>query len=296
MKKSGGGVWDVPAASLATVQTEYRACFVELVDSGEKKQGPNQENFENHEDAYRWADRRTTRKFTPWKVVYSSVEYTVPLGRRQARNHAQNLTAASQQLSANFFLYNYRIGRRRTRRNWFSSATVTDPATGTVTNLSKSNFTVSTQPYGPARITVNLAGTGLTPTAANPLSLSLNYQHSPGYNGWGGANLHLVICTRAMNTSYGANAPVAMAGTSIHEPGHALGLVRGLPWETTDASHSSHCGVKACVMWWQGYTGRPSAFHLNDDASTAVDPNCHTYVRGRDMSRGNMQVWRFPRS
>ena len=48
-------------------------------------------------------------------------------------------------------------------------------------------------------------------------------------------------------------------------------------------------------MWFQGYDGRPSDFHTADDAGTAVDPSCHTYLREKDLSRGAMTVWKFPR-
>ena len=295
-KGTGGGVWEVPASSLATVQAAFQKCFVELIDSGEKQTGPHQENFETHDSRYRWADRYTSRRFTPWKVVYAAVEFSVPLADAQARTHTQNVTSGAEALAGTFNLYNFRIGRRAARREWFRRATVTDPATGAVTNLNKANFRISQEPYGPTTINVDVTSTGLTPNVGSPLTLDLLYNRSPGYNGWGGTNLHLVICARAMTLSYGANAAVAMASTSIHEPGHALGLVYGLPWETTDAANPSHCGVQKCVLWYQGYTGRPTDFHTADDTGSSVDPNCHTFVRGKNMSRNSMRIWRFPRT
>jgi hypothetical protein len=291
MRNPAGATWQIPAASIATVVNAYEQTFVELLDSGETRQGPHQENFESHALAYGWADRRTSRRYTPWKVVYSAVENCVPLSRRQSRTTPNiNVTSAMHPLPGNYYPYNFRIGTRTTRRDWFVSATVTNLATGAVVNLEEGDFDLASTPHGPTQITLDLSRVSLTPTAANPLRLRLTYQHGSPANGWGGANLHLVICARSMRAHYGANTTTAMGGTCTHEPGHALGLVNPpLPWETTDAAHPRHCRERACVMWFQGYTGRPTTFH------STGDPNCHTYLRGRLMSRGNMRIWRFPR-
>jgi hypothetical protein len=105
--------------------------------------------------------------------------------------------------------------------------------------------------------------------------------------------LHLVICRNTFDNFYpGAKLKPAMAGTSIHEPGHSLDLVYGKPWETSDADHSAHCKFNDCVMWWQGYEGRPHEFHL----PAKSDPGCHTFIREKDMSRAAMNPkWKFPR-
>ena len=41
---------------------------------------------------------------------------------------------------------------------------------------------------------------------------------------------------------------------------------------------------------------RPISFHTQDDSGNDVDPNCHTFIRGKDMARARMQRWKFPRS
>jgi len=140
---------------------------------------------------------------------------------------------------------------------------------------------------------INFNGTGITPTAAAPAEVRFSYFKAFVANGWGGTNLHLVICRGSFDEYYtSAQRQQAMAGTCVHEPGHSFGLVYGLGWETSDASHSAHCTYKACVMWWQGYIGRPHDFH----SKTLSNPGCHTYMSGLDMSKSAMESkWKFPR-
>ena len=301
-----GGQFQLPADSTTAAVNSYQNVFVELLNSGEKKSGPYRENFETHPASERWADRLTTRKFTPWKVVYSVINYLVPLANRQARVHTEpSVTANNAPLTGQFALYDFRVGTRRQRRNWFISAQATDLNTGTTVQIPRANFTRTVPPpRGPTQLRVNLAGIGLpagSPGPGSRVQVVLNYYHAPGFNGWGGpTRLHEFICRGSMDIGYGANVAAAMGGTCTHEPGHALGLVYApLAWRDATPGQLDHCTVQACVMWWANYTVpalRPTTFHVVDDTGTAVDPNCHTFVRGKDMSWSVMHpVWKFPR-
>jgi len=162
----------------------------------------------------------------------------------------------------------------------------TDLPSGSVT------LTDTTRTDGWRRINVDFSKTSVDPTKKTQ-EVKLKFRRCGGINGWGGTSLHLVICRNSFDSAYpGAKLKPAMAGTSTHEPGHSLGLVYGKPWQTSDSSRGAHCKFKDCVMWWQGYVGRPHDFHL----PTKSDPGCNTFIREKDMSRTAMTPkWKFPR-
>jgi hypothetical protein len=291
-KPSGGGTFTISATSLGLVRAAYEKVFVEVLDSGEKKTRKYVENFQTHDDAYKWADKGTTKKYVPWKIVYSAVHYCVPLTNRETRTHSQAITNTVQTLTGSFSPYDFIDPSTGKRHNWIVSVQATD-ASGTVHAVPKSVIRRVSSAPGSTQLTVDFSGTTITPSTTNTYTLSLIYYHAPGYGGWGGLNLHLIICRGSMDPTYGTGIDAAMGGVCTHEPGHALGLVYSLPWKTT--THGNHCSVKACVMWYMAYVGLPTDFHVKDDAGNAVDPNCHTFMRGRDMSRSQMAKFKFPR-
>jgi hypothetical protein len=296
------GNFEIPADSLRIAINAYEKVKVRLTDSTEKKTGTYQENFETHDAAYGWADSNTVNNsLIPWKVVYSAIDLCVPLANRETKTYRQDVTSPTQILNAAGFVpYNFN------GRNWLISITAREKSTGKVVTP-KVTFTDPRRHFT-TRLQVDFAGTHVTPSTGNPVRVVVNYYSAPGYNGWGGANLHLLLCRGAMEIAYGGTVATAMGGTCTHEPGHALGLVKGQAWETTDNAHKAHCGIQNCVMWFQGYAGRPSDFHTDTvtatpgDTAVPADPNCHTYLRGLDLTRAGMLTtgggrysWKFPR-
>lgn len=279
-----GGKFEMPAGTISKVVASYEKVFIEMVDAGGRDEGsPHTENFEDHNAAYTWADGYVNNVGVPWKVHYSIVDHVIPWANKAEKTVEWDAAAAvsTSPTTIDPFKFN--------GRTWLIEAKFQKPDASWVA-FGAGKVTLVDPNVDTTNLKVDFAGSGITPTAAAKSKVKIKYYEAPGYNGWGGANLHLVICRRSMEQAY-ADLETAMAGTSIHEPGHALGLVYGsLAWKST--TNGDHCSHNACVMWWQGYTGRPLDFH---DASVS-DPGCHTHLRGMDMTRSVMNgKWKFPR-
>ncbi|MEZ4442943.1 MAG: hypothetical protein R3B72_27860 [Polyangiaceae bacterium] len=289
MARPGGGRFEMPSQTLQTIRASYRDVYVEMISAGATREGEHVDNFETHGAGYDWADHFVNRRGVPWKVVYSVIDHACPLSRRRRRAFSLSCTQDdSSPADTRFRPYDFG-GREwlikakyRRGNDWldFPSGAVTLQSPGARRTRIRIRFSSDTQ---------------VQPSVQGSVEVQIEVYEAPAFNGWGGANLHLLICRGVMNDSYTASqVPDVMAGTGVHEPGHALGLVRApLPWETTDSDHSSHCRYEHdCVMWFQGYVGRPHTFH---DESVS-DPGCHTFVRGKNMERDAMSLWRFPRN
>jgi hypothetical protein len=77
---------------------------------------------------------------------------------------------------------------------------------------------------------------------------------------------------------------------SVHEIGHALGLVNLPPASAgahnawMDTVHGNHCiqPPTSCAMFWQSSTTRLTTFH-------GTDTGCHDYLRKQDFNRAVMK-------
>ncbi len=288
MKKPSGGKFEIPAGTISKIVSSYKKVFVEMESAGTKDLGDHQDNFSTHEDGYKWADKYCGKEGVPWKVHYSIIDHLCPDDRKEEKEATISCTAVTQVPDDPYFRP-FDFGGAK----WLKEAKYKD-ASGKMVDFPAGKVTRE-KSSGKTKLKIDFTGTGVTPSAAKPVEVRVKYYNAPGFNGWGGTNLHLVICRGSMDEGYSAGEiERAMAGTGIHEPGHALGLVYGsLSWKSTTPGQENHCEKKDCVMWFQGYIGRPLDFH----DESAGDPGCRTYLREKDMSRTAMEPkWKFPRS
>lgn len=282
-KPDGSGYWEMPGGTMGYVKTAMENVFLEIISLGAARNiDSSVENFDSAGDAYNWADNYTNNTGVPWKINYSVVGYACTPSDKELE---ENVGVVTKLVGAQFRPYDFN------GTNPILSAKYKPVSGGSWTDFPAGKVTlVGSHPN--KQIQVDFTGTGVDPTTTTQ-KVKIGYKEAFSANGWGGSSLHLIICRGTFEEYYAAaSLPTIMAGTSIHEPGHSLGLVMGLAWETADAAHDSHCQSQQCVMWYQGYTGRPRDFH----GPAIGDPGCHTYMRGLDMSRSPMQGrWGFPR-
>jgi hypothetical protein len=285
MQKPGGvGYWEMDPGAMGHVKTAFEKVFLEIVSLGAARNiDENVQNFLTADLAYQWADKHTTMTGVPWKIHYVVVGYACG---REEKDVEANVNTATAEVGPGFRPYDF-DGTNPIKSAQYKPAA----GAGSWTNFPAGKVTLTgTNPN--KKVRVDFSGTGVDPTAAAQ-KVKVSYIEANPANGWGGSSLHLIICRGTFNEYYaGMNLGPIMAGTSIHEPGHSLDLVFSQDWETSDAAHSDHCKFRTCVMWWQGYSGRPHDFH----PPATGDPGCHTYMRGLDMSRSAIEKkWGFPR-
>lgn len=285
MKKPGGGQWEMPAATMGQVATAMGKVFIEMQQAGPVNNvNESVANFDTANDAYDWADKFTSNRCVPWKIHYVVVGYSCNRLDKELEVPVNTMVAT---LAPRFRPYDFN------GTNPIVKAQYQPAGGGTWRDFPAGKVTlVGANPRRQIRVDFN--GTGVNPVTA-PQKVKVKYIEASGANGWGGSSLHLIICRGTFDEYYtGMDLAPIMAGTCIHEPGHSLGLVmEGQTWEFTDPEHRNHCMHQTCVMWWQGYVGRPHDFH----PTNVSDPGCHTHMRGLDMSREKIKAyWGFPRS
>lgn len=286
-KPDGSGYWQMAAGTMGRVVPAMEKVFVELKSLGAAiNVDDTEENFDSATEGYDWADDHTTMTGVPWKINYVVIGHACQrLEQEVEPDPPVNTMTATVGPSFRPYDFNGTDPLVSAKYRPAAGGSWRDFPAGKV-SLTGSNPN--------RRWRVDFTDTGVDPTAT-PQRVKIEYLEADPAAGWGGSSLHLLICRGTFDEYYSAaNLPQVMAGTSIHEPGHSLGLVMGLGWETADDAHSSHCKVRACVMWWQNYLARPHDFH--GPPPDTNDPGCHTYMRGLDMSRSAMKPrWGFPR-
>ncbi|MHC5108979.1 MAG: carboxypeptidase-like regulatory domain-containing protein [Planctomycetota bacterium] len=300
MDNPAGGSFKMANGVMPIVKSSMQKVYIELSSLGTNVKGvvPHYvENFDGGSGTDDWADNYCSTGGVPWKIHYAVVS-TADEKRTEERVFKEVKTASqtlqTQNSAGNWVSYFFQPWQYH-GDDWLISAKYREQgSSASWTSLDDSAVTLgnTARTDGYRTIIVNFAGTSVDPTAKTQ-EVKLKFHRIGGINGWGGTSLHLVICRKTFDSNYSAaNLTAAMAGTSIHEPGHSFGLVNDKPWETTDSDHSGHCKFQNCVMWWQGYTGRPHEFHKEN----LSDPGCHTFVREKDMTKSAMSPrWKFPR-
>jgi len=169
----------------------------------------------------------------------------------------------------------------------------TKPTPGAWTDIPASCISVVPNSATPARYKIisDFSGTSVSPTAASPVEIQFKINTNPlTAQGWGGGSHHLFLCTGFVNGFYvsGDRNPM-QESDSVHEIGHALGLVNLAPvgagtdgWE--DSAHPNHCKKPPteCAMWYMSQTDRLTTFHLDGGKG------CHDRLRRQDYSRSVM--------
>jgi hypothetical protein len=282
--KDGKTKYALPGGVPANVQAALQKVYVELQNTGKRNTGEFVDNFANAEDAFKWADKYCSSDGVPWKVHYAVVHHSAT---KTSKTVEVDLSSRAGLITYTFRPYDF------DGMSWLVSADWRYKTAGATWTAFSANEKATLQGTNPScKIKLDFSTSPIDPSRT-PVVVRVEFLEASPANGWGGTCLHLAICRGTFDEYYSASdVEKTISGTCIHEPGHSLGLVDGKAWETADASHSAHCKFRDCVMWWQGYVGRPHDYH----PTSKSDPGCHTFVRGKDMSRGAMQSgWKFPR-
>lgn len=160
---------------------------------------------------------------------------------------------------------------------------------------------LSCRPHGSQpgyqKVKIDFSAGPAAPSAKAPVQVKLKLKCTQGgFLGWGGGSAQMVLCSGFVHDFIEAakRAP-SQARTSVHEIGHALGLVNMSPtpanahdaWE--DTAHSNHCNKKAteCAMYWQNVANRVTTFH------STGGQGCNEHLRTQDNSRSVMKpLWK----
>jgi len=147
------------------------------------------------------------------------------------------------------------------------------------------------------KVKIDFSSGPVTPSAKSPVQVKLKVKCTKGgYLGWGGGTAQIVLCSGYVNDFIeSAKRAPSQSRTSVHEIGHALGLVNMVPaaakahdaWE--DKTHSNHCNKKAteCAMYWQNVDNRVTTFH------SIGGQGCNEHLRTQDNSRSVMKpLWK----
>lgn len=157
-----------------------------------------------------------------------------------------------------------------------------------------------TQP-GYQQVEIDFTGGPVAPSAKTPVDVKFKLKCTRQDSfalGWGGGTPHILLCMGLNeDITLPAKRDPTMSNTTVHETGHALGLVNMLPtkagahnaFETKVKKNKSHCNEPAgnCVMHWQVVAPYPTTFH------STGGKGCNEHLRTQDFSRKVMKpLWK----
>ncbi len=300
-RPTGGGVFEWKGAIQSEVIAAFKDAFVELIDTGKRAKGDYVRNFESVEDGFKWADKNTDPAGVPFKVHFCVIDSchpgSAPYGPKDV-TVTESATASPWTSAGPILPHDTAPGWWGTsfrKPSWFKKVQY-QKADGTWADLDDDKVKLAAG-RGRRSWIADLSGTGVTPTAAKPVPVKITYKQAFPAGGWGGSNaLHLLICRgfyedEASKGALGGSVDGCITTACIHEPGHALGLVSSAA-PTHDATHSSHCTVLTCTMWWTSNEGN-YRFHPE---SAAVMDACRARVKGGHFTRAVLNpMWKYPR-
>jgi hypothetical protein len=291
MKTSdGNGKYDLPIALENKIKTAFSDVFIDLYDTGKRNVGEYQDDFDEVEKGFKWADKHCTSDGVPLKlhicIIDRAIPFTGPYGAKQKQVEVE---ANSDKFTSPDKIQPYDFAGH----NWLVKKEYFD---GTAWHSLYADVTLNGA-RGARKFLVDFSNppiplAPLQPSTANKIKIRITYMEAGCYGGWGGSNsLHLLICRGIYEdilTRAQANQQITVA--CIHEPGHAMGLV-GASNAWHDAVHQAHCIYNDCAMWWQSSPGN-ERFH----PETKSDPGCRTLIRQKNLEKSAMSTaWKFPR-
>lgn len=296
MDDGKGGVLALPSAVTNAFEAGYRTVFMEFSEKSPRNKAPYAWNLKdgtaraNAAKPYFPVD-----SLCPFKAHIMTIHHSEP-GPKLTELPQITLTTPKWVSLAWHLLWWDGAGSMP----WKVSAQyrTTKPNPGAWTDIPNSIISVSPMSAQPGyyKITADFSSTTVKPTPAAPIELQVKINTNPvTAQGWGGGSHHLFLCTGFVNGYYvsGDRNPM-QESDSVHEIGHALGLVNLKPvgagtdgWE--DTTHKNHCQKPPteCTMWYMSQTNRLTTFHLDGGVG------CHDRLRRQDYSRSVMSdLWK----
>lgn len=288
MKDGAGGKFDLPAAVTSAFEAGYKTVFMEFVEKTPRTEATNVGNLPTAANRSDEAKKYfTTGSEAPFKCHIMTIDYAQT--DNETKTVEDTVAGVTWKTPDWFFLWKFGGGTHP----WKITAKYR-PKDGSWTNIPDSALSASALATQPGFKQVNVDLSSISPAPAVPIKIKLQVKTAgPGVAlGWGGGSHHLFLCTGALRDStVAADRDPTQKSDSVHEIGHALGLVNMPPaaagahnaWE--DTGHSGHCKKlpTECAMFWQSSTTRLTTFHL------AGGKGCHDHLRTQDYSRSVMK-------
>jgi len=154
---------------------------------------------------------------------------------------------------------------------------------------------------GYQKVEIDFSAGPVAPSAKAPVDVKLKLKCTRWDSfalGWGGGRAHILLCMGVNeDITLPADRDPTLRSTTVHETGHALGLVNMPPtkagahnaFETKDKKHSKHCNQPAgnCTMFYQVTSPYPTTFH------SIGGKGCNEHLRTQDFSRSVMKpLWK----
>jgi hypothetical protein len=247
MKKRGGGTLDMDHDKLPAI---YEPCFIEIEKQGTDNLPDNIWNLQT-------ADLHGSANdyFGAEKSPYQSHEMGID---HQADKQDGDLTIA---MTATVFTngsadsyYVYDGGD-----TWLKTAQYDDGSGWK--DLDKSKVTLDGASAVYKNIKVDLSAGPVTPTAAKPVPIKLEFIKSKEWSGDGSYTPHAMVAMGYWyDTETVAEAKKRTLGTMAHELGHLLGMVPTSSSTHIDTGTGHHCTDTACVMYSTNTTTRGNSF------------------------------------
>ena len=291
MEDGKGGKLSLPAAVTNAFEAGYKTVFMEFTEVSPRNKATHVWNLKD--GAARDAAAKphfTVDSKCPFKAHIMTIDHSEP-GPKLVTLPSIALTGPKWVSLVEHLLWWDGSGSMP----WKVSAKyrTTKPTPGAWTDIPDSCISVSANSAKPGfyKIISDFSSTAVKPTAAAPVEIQFKINTNPlTAQGWGGGSHHLFLCTGFVNGYYvsGDRDPM-QESDSVHEIGHALGLVNLAPvgagvdgWE--DSAHPNHCQKPAtqCAMWYMSQTNRLTTFHLDGGKG------CHDRLRRQDYSRAVM--------
>jgi hypothetical protein len=271
-----------PESAHGRLKAAYADVYIEFEDTGERHLGEYRENFETDPDAMAWARENCGAARVPQKVHFCVVD------RGCLRDSAQQQfvedVAYGQQFTSQRKIFPHDFsGTRWLIKLEYRSEGVYRP-------LDVEPKLLGTR--GRRKFTIDFSGTPVTPTPTAQVLIRLTYLEAEPSLGFADDDtLHIMICKGTEYEYSGSDTDREVAGTAIHETGHALGLVsKKMKWRFRSKEHEGHCRFDTCVMWWSHTAERGSRFH----SELIGYPGCRTYLRAKALDRETMRrSWDF---
>lgn len=247
MKSRDGGLLTMDHAGLPAL---YSPAYIELAQQGTDNEPDNTWNIQTS-DLHTFANAYFGAAKSPFQSHEVGIDHQAD---KQNASLTIAMTAATYTHGSTDSFYVYEGGD-----TWLTKAEYDDGSGAKTLAKSKVTLTGANKVY--KAIQVDLSAGPVTPTAAKPVSVTLEYVKSKEWSGDGASKPHAIVAMGYWyDTETATEAKKRTQGTMAHELGHLLGMVPTSSSTHVDTGTGHHCTDIACVMYSTNTTTRGNNF------------------------------------